>query len=107
MVNQNLTKVRLDNIIKKHIIRGIIFLKMSQLDPIKENVKLRELNSQYTENEFSLQEDWGFTKDPSFHLWYTVPHCSCKKTHLFSTSVVNRLVNPTCLVHGKVISDQM
>lgn len=40
---------------------------------------LKKLANQWTENEFQLQDAWGFKRDKNFHRFWECPRCTCAK----------------------------
>lgn len=50
--------------------------EMSETDDSDE---LRFLNAFWQENQFELQETWGFERNTHFHRFWTVPKCTCPK----------------------------
>jgi hypothetical protein len=54
--------------------------------------------------EFRQQALWGFELDANFHLWWSVPGCSCPK--LRNEGLVGRpyrAVNSLCPIHGQLL----
>ncbi len=74
----------------------------NELVQISDSLIRVELLNKWTQNEFKVQEAWGFPRDARFHRQHNIKGCICPKmdnddTH--GTGVFYR--NETCPIHGK------
>lgn len=76
---QGIGSDRVEKILRLHIDRLELVDRMRELDPTKDLQELLDLESKHRENQYALQEAWGFSRDSSMHDWFEVPHCSCPK----------------------------
>ena len=64
---------------------------------------LQALFKAWTDNEYALQEKWGFARDANYHKWWYVPKCSCPKLDNDDAYPLGYYaVNMDCPVHGYV-----
>lgn len=99
-VDKNLSDENLEKLKESHIKRYELLLAMKNTN---ENDKetLMDLASKVTEVEFYQQELWGFPKDASFHMWFTVPHCKCPYHDNMERRGTNyQITVQNCPIHG-------
>ena len=65
-----------DKLIQTHKEKLDIFQRMKDARA-EDTPYLKALAEQVKNKEFELQGLWGFPKDPMFHDWFQVPHCTC------------------------------
>ena len=92
----------LDIIKKLHEERLRIEEQMSEIDPWMDLPdEVRRLRDSWTDNQFKLQEAWGFLKDKKFHKFWEVPGCTCPKmdnSDRYPTG--SYYYNVDCPIHG-------
>lgn len=67
---------QVDKIIALHQHKLDLFDKIRGTD---DKAALKELGEAVTENEFKLQDAWGFPRDINFHPFWEMPKCTCPK----------------------------
>jgi len=103
---QKIDKKRLSAIKDLHVKRTEIFAKMQNSDDVTE---LRQLAEEVTQIDFSLQKEWGFSRDESYHMWwYRVPKCSCPKNDNEERRGFQNIYSSGCIIHGnKVVQESV
>ena len=100
---QGLTDEDLIKIKVYWINRWTIETLMEGLDPeVESNLhSLKTLFEKWRENEFELQEVWGFPRSADYHRDFDLPHCTCPKLDnedYLGTGY--RVVTAGCIYHG-------
>lgn len=104
----------LSEISNLHLRRHIIFenarrywkdFENVQADHMKEILldAIKELVILFEENEFALQELWGFPKDASMHRWFSFPGCECPildNEERMGVPSAGRIISGSCLIHN-------
>lgn len=63
--------------------------------------KLKELFKDWVDNQYRLQDTWGFTRDSKMHKFWILPHCSCPKADNESEYPSSDYwVDKKCIIHG-------
>jgi hypothetical protein len=71
---QNLSQVEVDYIKNLHIKSYEICKEIKKTD---DTSKLKQLASEWEENQFLLQIAWGFNPDRNYHKFWELPKCDC------------------------------
>lgn len=101
--SRGLTEEQIAEVTFRQNKRHIIELEMAILDVSDEadRKKLEHLYAVWVENEYLLQDAWGFERNSNMHRDYLVPHCSCPKMDnddMYGTDL--RYRSPNCIFHG-------
>ena len=99
---KKLTEEQVDKIKNLHVAQAAHVEHMQRLDPKKDIESLRKCLEVWRFNEFSIQEAWGFPRNPDFHREYMLPHCRCPKMDnedMWGTEY--RIKRDDCPLHGK------
>lgn len=103
---QGLGSDRVEKILRLHIDRLELVDRMRELDPTKDLQELLDLELKHRENQYALQEAWGFSRDRSMHDWFEVPHCSCPKMdNRERKGTEYQIRSLDCIYHGSHIGD--
>lgn len=70
---------------------------MRNTDVVEE---LKSLDDFWTENQFELQEAWGFDRNAKYHKFWTVPKCECPYMDNEDMYAFQQIINLNCPVHG-------
>ena len=95
---QNLSVDDVEKIKQLHLERMKIEYR---IEKSSDKLILKELSKKWTENQFLLQDAWGFKRDQNYHKFWEVPKCSCPKLDnldLYPSAYYWRDVN--CVLHG-------
>jgi len=93
---QKVTKDNVKRIIELQKRRGEIE------DMMLEEDDLDELVIEWHENEFKLQDLWGFERDRNYHKFWNIPSCQCPKMDnddVYPTGYY--VISAACKLHGK------
>lgn len=74
---QKVKEKNIEKLLEIYIEGLCIEYKMRDEEYLKENRK--ELTDQWTNNQYKLQELWGFEKNIKMHKFWNVPNCTCPK----------------------------
>ena len=56
---------------------------------------------EWTANEFDLQDLWGFTPDPNYHMFWTMEGCTCPKMdNRDAWGTPYHVYSGSCPIHG-------
>lgn len=102
---QNLSEASVVEILNLHTERLGLLEDMSSYDPTKTDEKLilRGLAEEHRENQFKLQEAWGFKKNHLYHDWFEVPHCTCPKADNRERKGTSyQIIDLACPIHGEL-----
>ena len=103
---QGLDSDRVEKILRLHIDRMELVDRMRELDPTKDLQALLDLELKHRENQYALQEAWGFSRDRSMHDWFEVPHCACPKMdNRERKGTQYQIRSLDCIYHGSQIGD--
>jgi hypothetical protein len=100
-LNVSVENVR--EIARLHVTRYEICTAAEALNPTsaEDNINIRILHANFVDNEFKLQELWGFDRNANFHRFWEFPHCTCpnmdNNDRLGSSYHV---IDMSCPVHG-------
>ena len=93
-----LSEQTISDILHHHSVRE--FLE-SEMQNTTDREELKLLSKDWTNNEFDLQDLWGFPRDENYHRWWYVPRCTCPKIDnddAYGTGYYTRTLD--CPVHG-------
>ncbi len=99
IAEKRLTDEQVQTIKDLHIARMRIESLMGRC---KKPEKIRWWFDTWTENQYLLQEAWGFERNSDWHPSHRLPHCTCQKLdndERIGTSY--KVVNPECILHGE------
>ena len=102
---QKLSTASVIEILDLHADRLSLLEDMASCDPTKtvEKLVLRRLAEEHRENQFKLQEAWGFGKNQLYHDWFEVPHCTCpKEDNRERKGTFYQIINLDCPIHGEL-----
>jgi hypothetical protein len=103
---QNISDEILEEIKHLHIVRDDInksLLAIIEDTSTSVNFKglIKSLLSRWSDNEFKLQELWGFPADVNFHRFWDIPGCKCPKMDNDErVGVDQKIITSTCPYHG-------
>jgi hypothetical protein len=68
----------------------------------KKQEQMHELNEALTTAEYQVQNAWGFSRDDSYHTWWTdLPGCTCpKRDNEELRGVDAKIINQNCPWHS-------
>lgn len=102
---QKLSTANVIEILDLHAERLSLLEDMASCDPTKsvEKLVLRRLAEEHRENQFKLQEAWGFEKNQLYHDWFEVPYCTCpKEDNRERKGTPYQIINLDCPIHGEL-----
>lgn len=105
VTQQKLSTASVLEILNLHVERLSLLEDMASCDPTNtaENLVLRRLAEEHRENQFKLQEAWGFEKNHLYHDWFEVPHCSCpKEDNRERKGTLYQIIDLDCPIHGEL-----
>ena len=100
-LEQGLTEYDLEEIREHWQERNRIENRMKRHNPKNHPTSLKTLFGQWRENEFALQEIWGFERNANYHRDFDIPYCTCPKLDnedYLGTGY--RVVTAGCIYHG-------
>jgi len=98
-VQRGLSEQTISDIEHHHDVRDFLVGEMKET-PREE---LRELFKDWVENEYMLQNLWGFPESSAYHKWWSLPQCTCPKMDNEDAYPVGYYVmNDSCPMHGQV-----
>lgn len=77
ILQQKLSEVEVEQILRLHEYKLTICAKMEALLP--DNPKIKVYAKDLEQLEFLLQDAWKFPRDVNYHRFWEMPHCTCPK----------------------------
>ena len=100
ILQQKLSEVEVEQILRLHEYKLTICAKMEALPP--DNPKVKAYAKELEQLEFLLQDAWKFPRDANFHRFWEMPHCTCPKMDNEDAYPSGYYVkNLSCPVHGE------
>ena len=99
---QGLNDEEVAEIMRLHDIRLSLMDCAEKLKPTDAEFdkSLMTLYEQYIENQFELQDAWGFVNNADWHDWFLFPHCKCPKQDNFERRGTRfGIYNSLCPIH--------
>lgn len=96
--NLNLSDSDVANIIRSHCKRYVIEALITEY--IDYPYRVKKLLKDWTDNEYHLQELWGFQRDSSFHRFWEIPACECPKLDNEDPLMMSPIFSSGCKLHG-------
>lgn len=80
---KNLSKEQIEKIEFRQFFRGVIeeVMQSEVIASTGSITSLENLAKVWSDNEYTLQNLWGFTADCRYHKFWTLPGCTCPKLY--------------------------
>ena len=102
ILQQKLSEVEVEQILRLHEYKLTICAKMEALLP--DNPKIKVYAKDLEQLEFLLQDAWKFERNINYHKFWEAPHCTCPKMDNDDAWPSGHYIrNFGCPVHGEMI----
>lgn len=98
---QNISDEALELLKESHVERIHLFAAAKVAAANDDVALLRELAAKFEALEFRQQALWNFPQDANYHMWFTLPGCTCPTLDNYDRrGTAYRVYNGNCLIHG-------